>query len=225
MKDYQRKYRAEHHEMVLEKKRQYRLDNPEKVRAQERVAREMNRQVRRERHKLAYWRNHEIERERGKRSYQKHKAARLHAQREYYVENQESIREYQRNYRRRNPEKKKAQDIRRRATKLGLPDSFSAGDWNLAVAFFDGCCAVCGRQPGLWHTLAADHWIPLRSPDCPGTVTWNIVPLCHGDGGCNNSKHARNPADWLIATYGKRKGMVILRRVEEFLEGRKPNDN
>jgi len=39
MKDYQRKYRAEHHEMVLEKKRQYRLDNPEKVRAQERVAR------------------------------------------------------------------------------------------------------------------------------------------------------------------------------------------
>lgn len=110
---------------------------------------------------------------------------------------------------------------RRLARKRNLPDTFTASDWRFVLDAFDGCCAVCGRQPGLWHTLAADHWIPLSSPDCPGTVAWNIVPLCHGVGGCNNSKGDKAAADWLIDALGKRKGRAILRKIEAFLESRR----
>lgn len=151
--------------------------------------------------------------------------------------NRESLREYQRAYRTANRDKLQAQrrsrykaspDLffagkhRRFARKRSLPSVFTVEDWQIALGHFGGCCAVCGRQPGLWHTLAADHWIPLSSPDCPGTVPWNMAPLCHGIGGCNNSKADRDAAEWLTEKYGKRKGRAILKRIEAFLDSRRP---
>lgn len=128
-----------------------------------------------------------------------------------------------------NPDKSRARGHRYRTSKLGLPSSLSASDWQFALSYFEGCCAACGRPPGLWHTLVADHWIPLSSSDCPGTVAWNIVPLCHdkkdGVGGCNNSKYNTRPAEWLVKKYGKRKGWSILLRIEEYLKSRNPNRN
>lgn len=100
-----------------------------------------------------------------------------------------------------------------RARKRSLAVQFSSEDWECAVKYFDGRCAVCGRPPGLWHTLAADHWIPLNSPDCPGTIPINIVPLCHGIDGCNNSKHSKLPQEWLIWKFGKRKANSIFNRI------------
>jgi hypothetical protein len=100
--------------------------------------------------------------------------------------------------------------------KLGLPNAFSATDWQRAVAYFGGRCAVCGRPPGLWHTLAIDHWIPLSSDACPGTIPANIVPLCHGIDGCNNSKHNRDPEEWLIEKSGKRRAHQILSRIQDY---------
>lgn len=90
------------------------------------------------------------------------------------------------------------------ARKRGLPDTFTADDWSRGLAYFKDRCAVCGRKvlygADLFgsYTLAMDHWIPLTSPDCPGTVPWNIVPLCHGHGGCNNRKRNRNAHEWLM---------------------------
>jgi hypothetical protein len=107
---------------------------------------------------------------------------------------------------------------RRRALKAGLPNVFSSDDWRRALEYFGGCCAVCGRPPGLWHTLAMDHWVPLIDPNCPGTVPHNIVPLCHGVDGCNNSKQDKRAEDWLIATFGKRKGRAILNRINSYLQ-------
>lgn len=107
------------------------------------------------------------------------------------------------------------------ARKRNLPNTFTADDWQFALDHFHGCCAACGRPAGLWHHLAMDHWIPIASPDCPGTVPWNIVPLCGGSGGCNNSKSSKPPADWLIEKFGKRKGRAILKRIEAFLDSRK----
>jgi hypothetical protein len=113
----------------------------------------------------------------------------------------------------------------RRARESELPSTFTAADWKSALEYFGGCCAVCGRPPGLWHTLAADHWIPINSRDCPGNVPWNIVPLCHdkrdGSGGCNNLKRDRPADEWLVGKFGKRKGAAILRRIEAYLESRK----
>jgi hypothetical protein len=113
----------------------------------------------------------------------------------------------------------------RRTREENLPVAYSPDDWQRALDFFGGCCAVCGRQPGLWNVIAADHWIPINSDSCPGTVPWNIVPLCHdkrgGSGGCNNSKRDKPAGEWLVEKYGKRKGAAILRRIEVYLESRK----
>lgn len=109
--------------------------------------------------------------------------------------------------------------IRYYARKRQLADCFTAEDWQIALDYFGGCCAACGRPSGLWHTMAADHWIPL-SKGGP-TTPENIVPLCHGAGGCNNSKGDKPPAEWLIEKFGTRKGRAILKRIEAFLESRR----
>lgn len=111
-----------------------------------------------------------------------------------------------------------ASGLRRKARKLSLPDSFSVADWRYALDYFNGCCAVCGRPPGLWHIMSMDHWIPLNNPDCPGTVPTNIVPLCHGDGGCNNSKKASDSEAWLVRKFGKKIAYTVLSRVNIFFD-------
>ncbi len=111
-------------------------------------------------------------------------------------------------------------DHRRRARKRNLPHTFTAQNWQRALDYFGDCCAVCGRPQGLWHTLAADHWIPLSDPrfDNPGTVPTNIVPLCHGEGGCNNRKNNHDPVEWLQSTFGARKAAKILSRIEQYFQ-------
>lgn len=105
---------------------------------------------------------------------------------------------------------------RRRARKRDLPDTLTPEQWQQALDYFGGCCAVCGRSPGLWHTIAADHWIPLSKGG--GTTADNIVPLCHGQGGCNNSKHSKDAYAWLLSIFGKRKAKKALTRIEAYFE-------
>lgn len=149
----------------------------------------------------------------------------------YRLKNPEISRQIVREWRKKHPEydrehrpnrhltpQHKAASQQHRARKRGLPDNFTSRDWEHALVYFGGCCAVCGRHPGLWHTLAADHWIPLKSPDCLGTIRKNIVPLCHGVGGCNNSKHDRPAEEWLIDKFGKRKAKQIIQRIQAYFD-------
>lgn len=109
----------------------------------------------------------------------------------------------------------------RRARLRGLPHTFTRDEWSRCRDYFNGCCAVCGRQgKDLFktHTIAADHWIPLANPDCPGTVATNMLPLCHGEDGCNNTKWAKHPNDWLFQVYGKQKAATILKRVNTYFD-------
>lgn len=111
---------------------------------------------------------------------------------------------------------------RQRARLKNLPCSFTRNDWRFALDYFGHKCAVCGRSAGLWHTLAADHWIPIASTECPGTVPTNIVPLCDsakdGTGTCNEEKRDKYPADWLTEKYGKRKAKQIIARIEAYFD-------
>lgn len=159
-----------------------------------------------------------------KRWYAANRKERLQTARTYRLEHRKQVRETINSWRAANPEKKRAADWRRRASQKNLPSNYSGVDWQIALDHFGNACAVCGRPIGLWHTLAADHWIPLASSDCPGTVPWNIVPLCHGTNGCNNAKSDKLPSDWLTERFGKRKGRAILKRIEAFLESRKPQE-
>lgn len=116
-----------------------------------------------------------------------------------------------------NNKDKARQNMRRYfSRKAGHSDDFTNADWQFALDHFKGCCVACGRPAGLFHTLAMDHWIPNSSPDCPGTVPANIVPLCNGPDGCNQSKHARNPEEWLLSKFGKKQGRAILAKVQHF---------
>lgn len=108
----------------------------------------------------------------------------------------------------------------RRARKLGLPTTFTANEWRACLEYWHHTCAVCGRPAGFWHTLAIEHWIPLSSTqeNNPGNVRSNIVPLCHGVNGCNNSKGTHDPADWLTRKFGKRKANQILKRIKAYFD-------
>jgi hypothetical protein len=63
-----------------------------------------------------------------------------------------------------------------------------------------------------------DHWIALSDPrpDNPGTVPTNIVPLCHGIGGCNNRKSNRDPVEFLETEFGVRRARQILTRINAY---------
>lgn len=110
---------------------------------------------------------------------------------------------------------------KRQARKRDLPNTLTTEQWQFAVEYFNGCCAVCGRPlKDLFstHTTSMDHWIPLSSPDCPGTTANNCIPLCHGEGGCNGSKNNRPPMEWLVKKYGKRKARMIMKRIQEYFD-------
>jgi hypothetical protein len=180
----------EHRDDILARDRKYRSSNSETIRARRREN---------------YVANREKEHERDRR---------------YRAANAQKIRDYQRQFYASNRDKRRVISHRRLACKRGLPDAFTAADWQAALDHFGGCCAACGRPPGLWHTIAADHWIPLSSPNCPGTVPENIVPLCHGVDGCNNSKSNRPAGEWLAQKYGPRKARAIQKRIERWLKTR-----
>lgn len=115
---------------------------------------------------------------------------------------------------------------RRRARKSKLPATLTHEQWQRALDYFDHSCAVCGRpMNGLFHCAAADHWIALSDPLCPGSVATNVVPLCHGVNGCNNYKHKKPPREWLTEQFGKRKAQVILQRIDEYFSWVREQDN
>jgi hypothetical protein len=106
---------------------------------------------------------------------------------------------------------------KRGARKKALPISFTREDQQFMLQYWGSACVVCGREESLFGlTLANDHWIPLTSADCPGTVAWNIVPLCHGIEGCNNSKGKKAPERWLKRRFGTAKAKKILAAVQEY---------
>lgn len=134
----------------------------------------------------------------------------------YYQQNRDRILSHVLERARQNPDKMRVIRQRRAARVAALPVDFTDADWQFAINYFKGCCAACGRPPGLWHTLAADHWIALASNGCPGTIPSNIVPLCHGEGGCNNAKQSRDPLEWLEAQFGIKKAQAVNNRIQEF---------
>ena len=130
---------------------------------------------------------------------------------------------YAHNYRKENKDKTPISYIRRivikqryRARKLALPDTFTTAQWQFSLTYWQNCCVVCQRPDSFWSTLAADHWIPIASLQCPGTVATNMLPLCHGEQGCNNSKGDSDPHKWLVHRYGTRKAAKIEKAIAAY---------
>lgn len=127
-----------------------------------------------------------------------------------------------------NPEKyrnsERIRTERRRTIKEGLPVDFTVSDWEACLEYWSGCCCICGRAPGLWNSIVQEHWIAVSDtrPDNPGTVPWNILPMCHatrgstGLGACNQSKKAKDPVVWLEKYLGKRAAKKKIAEIEAY---------
>lgn len=226
-------YRSKQHEGGLrpdckqcnnDKKQSWRNNNPEKALEASRLQRERMtpEQLEKKRayaraYSLAYYHaDPQAASERYKAYYRDKTEYHLERARQYRVKNPDIVRAAGR--RRISTPTYKAKRQRRRAREQGLPNDFTAADWMFALDYFNHACAACGRPQGLWHKLVPDHWIPLASPDCTGTVPANIVPLCHGAGGCNNIKRHRDALEWLESTFGKRKAKTIAARINAYFE-------
>ena len=112
---------------------------------------------------------------------------------------------------------------RYRARQRGLPATHRPRDERFLRAYWNNACAICGEHAGLWKVIALDHWIPISSPQCPGTVPGNMLPLCHARKGiqgaipdCNVSKSVKEPLGWLREKLGKRQAVRKLREIEQF---------
>lgn len=178
-----REYRRDHPEQVSARERQRYLRHLEKRREKDRRYHAEHRSVRRQRH--AEWRSLHLE------------------------ERRIAIRAWQQSH----PEQVRILTSRHRATKRGLPNSFTAVDWQACLGHFARSCAACGSSAA----LQADHWIPLSSPRCPGTVVSNMIPLCRK---CNISKRDRDGQEWLKQKLGVVAASAMLQRIEAYLDGR-----
>lgn len=187
-------YFTEHHDAVLNNLKSVYAQDPDKVKA------------------------------RNKRSRDKNKTKILLKIKQWQKENSQKVRRYKRDSQRKHiakhREQKRIAENERRARKIGLPNNFTVNEWQDCLTYWHGCCAICDRPAGLWHTIAADHWIPLSSDQCPGTIASNMLPLCHslkdGEGGCNNSKFNRDPIEWLTQKLGPRKAKQKLAEIETY---------
>lgn len=110
---------------------------------------------------------------------------------------------------------RQASKARRRARERSLQNTFTVADWERALAYFNFCCAYCGKQRDLWSILHADHFIPLADPTTEGTTPNNIVPACAT---CNTSKHAHPPHEWLADRFGKRRAKKIIEQIATYFE-------
>lgn len=228
----QAKYRAENPEKVkaskraeyernrekyLKRTKEYREANPEKVRDSQRRTHKLYKVKRSAQKKLYKARNVEQVRE-WSRNYKKRNADKVRAAARLYNEkNRDKLAERRK--------ERQLQDVskyrqtarvhaqRRLARKRSLPDTLTPEQWQNCLDYFNGCCAVCGDPASLFNVIQADHFIPLTSPDCIGTVKENIIPLCRT---CNTSKNNRDALEWATERLGKRKGKQFVKRIEAY---------
>lgn len=102
----------------------------------------------------------------------------------FYEKNKERENTRLREWRRANPEKRLAQDIRRRARKNGAPGTATAAQIAARFAMWGNKCWMCGNPAD-----TVDHMIPLSR----GGSNWpaNLRPACRS---CNSRKGTRRIA-------------------------------
>lgn len=170
------------------------------------------------------WRgeNPDKQRELSRSQRQKNRERRMQQSRQWRLVNPERTRENKHRWDSANREYNRLANLKRKARKRALPFAFSQADWKACLDYWHECCAICGKQAkDLFgtHTIAADHWIPLSKGG--GTTKDNIVPLCQGKDGCNNSKHDSEPTVWLERKFGKRRASAILARIQAYFDSLK----
>jgi hypothetical protein len=108
----------------------------------------------------------------------------------------------------------------RRSRKRNLPVDFSKNDEEFCFFYWNYSCAVCGRED---IGMDLDHWVPISfsGEHNPGTVVSNIVPLCSGINGCNNSKRNKMPEVWMTQKFGVDFSRIKTEEIDAFFKDAK----
>lgn len=149
------------------------------------------------------------------------------AKKKYTENNPEKVRQSQRDFYQNHIEEERKRSIekrhRQRAHEKELQSDWRTEYASFAFQYWHYACAICETENGMWHVIALDHWIPIASDRCPGTISTNIVPLCHAIKDapprtpcCNQSKGAKDPMLWLTEKLGSRKAKAKLKEIEAF---------
>jgi hypothetical protein len=143
----------------------------------------------------------------------------------YYQENREVILKRSAEWRKANLAHLLVMNTKRRSKRYNLPRDFTADQWQECLEYWGGKCCICGREHDFWHIIVREHWIAVndKRPNNPGTVAWNMLPMCHSakgspkdDPGCNQSKWQHDPIEWLERKLGKRKAAKKLAEIEAY---------
>jgi 5-methylcytosine-specific restriction endonuclease McrA len=116
----------------------------------------------------------------------------VHRQRalEWYKANRDRGRKKARAYALANPGRRVINEHNRRARILGNGGTFTAAEWQTLKRQYGFRCVGCWKIEAelklLGRTLTPDHIVPLVKGGM--NIIENLQPLCHGQGGCNNSK-------------------------------------
>jgi hypothetical protein len=200
---YARNRRSTQREFLSQQRKKRYWEHPEKERTRARESAQRHKERKRARH--AIW-------------FEIHRQEQLKKKRERYAANKEPWKKRAREH----PEAIRLISANRRARKRALPDTFTLEQRQFMLQYWQYACAICGNEEGFFWQLSDDHWIPISSPDCPGTVAHNIMPLCHTkkgvQGSCNNSKHDKDPVVWLHERFSPRQVKTILGRVNAYFD-------
>lgn len=80
--------------------------------------------------------------------------------------------------------------------KRKLANNMNKIQYDFMMKYWDNKCAITGES-GKIHL---DHWIPLNSKNCPGTIGTNMIPMSRN---LNTSKKDTHPYLWLVDRFGK----------------------
>jgi hypothetical protein len=190
-----RQRRNERLEEFRDKARSYRIRNREHIRQHQLEYRSRIREKVNRKNKEYRDNDRDGYRDSQRRHYANHRQRNLNRSREYAQNNQHIIRAVRHRY---------------NARKRGLPSMFTKQDCEHALAYFGHRCAYCSAQ---LETITFDHYIPLISPNGPGTVKENMLPVCFS---CNCSKKASDAETWLRRRFGDEKAQGIILRIYEY---------
>ena len=215
----ERESSRKYYEANRDKFREYYEVNRDKMRESSRKYYEVNRDKMREYREVNRDKILEYKRE----YYESNRDKILESNREYRGSNRDKVLESKREYYEANRDKFRLYSSRYRARKRDLPDTLTDVQVEQMLDYFDYKCAVCGQPQDLFIGLELDHWIPLSSEDCTGTIATNIVPLCGGSEfvshiGCNPSKSDKDAMEWLTDKFGTRKAKQIMKRIDQYFE-------